>query len=574
MLRYTLTLLVILGMTMYSTAQELQWAVNFAGDAVVLPQALDIDGSGNSYVVGKFEGTVDFDPGPGVHEISANGELDGFIAKYSEVGELLWAHIFAHPEENSQLEIGSVAIDDQGNSYLVGRFNGEVIVNPGEEELIFESVTDGAYLIKYSSDSNFEWAHEIDGDGVCAAVDILVDQNGDLAITGYFNSTVDFDPGPESVELTAGLFFQRDGFIMKMSDSGELLWVKQFGGNADVEPTASTIDPSGNILITGRYEDFPGDFDPGEGEFILDEGEMFVSKLDSLGNFIWAKGFGYGSSHSLEIDDEGNAYIQGIFTATSDFDPGPDEFNMTSFDDLEIFISKLNSDGNFEWAKEFNVYTDEFYSSWCESIQLNSSGSVISAGAFRSTIDLDPGEDTLNVTPSFDHDGYLNVLDSEGNLEWNFTIGGDSSSVFIRKVALDDSGNVFITGQISGSSDFSPGPDTQMLSSNDNGGFIAKYSPSSNFDCPDHELNVGDPCDDGNIATLNDIVIGSCNCQGEVTPCSGDFDENQLVSTSDLFYFLAEFGCQGNCEIDFNNDQQVDSTDLLIFLSNFGIECF
>jgi hypothetical protein len=60
-----------------------------------------------------------------------------------------------------------------------------------------------------------------------------------------------------------------------------------------------------------------------------------------------------------------------------------------------------------------------------------------------------------------------------------------------------------------------------------------------------------------------------------ITPqdCPGDFDNDGLVSTSDLLLLLANFGCQNDCETDLDGDGNVATGDLLIFLANFGVTC-
>ena len=76
---------------------------------------------------------------------------------------------------------------------------------------------------------------------------------------------------------------------------------------------------------------------------------IFICKLDTDGNFIWAKSIGEAApslGYDITIDNAGNIYTTGYFMGTVDFDPGPGEFNLTSgFSD--IFVSILDTDGSF-----------------------------------------------------------------------------------------------------------------------------------------------------------------------------------------------------------------------------------
>ena len=137
------------------------------------------------------------------------------------------------------------------------------------------------------------------------------------------------------------------------------VWAKQMGGgNFDVG-SGVALDGSGNVYTTGFFRG-TADFDPGAGVFDLTSTsagfeDIFVSKLDSNGNFVWAKkmgGTGGDGAHSVAVDGSGNVYTTGFFSGTADFDPGPGTFNLTSAGFNAIFVSKLDSNGNFVWAKQ------------------------------------------------------------------------------------------------------------------------------------------------------------------------------------------------------------------------------
>ena len=154
------------------------------------------------------------------------------------------------------------------------------------------------------------------------------------------------------------------------------------------------MDSSGNVYTTG-YFFFDVDFDPGAGSTELTSAgsnDVFVSKLDPLGNFVWAKRFGGPSSQvsfSIAVDDSGNVYTTGYFQGTADFDPGSGTSNLTSVGSEDVFVSKLNSVGNFVWAKSFGGIG--------YSVAVDSSGNVYTTGYFAGTEDFDPGAGTSNI---------------------------------------------------------------------------------------------------------------------------------------------------------------------------------
>jgi hypothetical protein len=154
------------------------------------------------------------------------------------------------------------------------------------------------------------------------------------------------------------------------------------------------------LLIAG-YFDNTGDFDPGSGTFNLTSAgykDVFVSKLNNLGNFIWAKQFGGVNNdfvRSIVVDDFNNVYTTGTFAGTVDFDPGSGTFNLVSIGNSEdVFISKLDVSGNFMWAQQIgNSVSDQVFS-----ISLDGSNNIYTCGTFNSTVDFDPGPLITNLT--------------------------------------------------------------------------------------------------------------------------------------------------------------------------------
>src|SRR5690606_40680595 len=118
--------------------------------------------------------------------------------------------------------------------------------------------------------------------------------------------------------------------------------------------------------------------------------DIFIQKLDTDGNFVWAKSMGgikweYG--YSVAVGVSGNVYTSGSFRETVDFDPGAGIYNLTSQGGTDIFIQKLDADGNFVWANRMGGSTGDDG----RSIAVDILGKVYTTGSCRGTIDLDPG---------------------------------------------------------------------------------------------------------------------------------------------------------------------------------------
>ncbi|MFL3662628.1 MAG: SBBP repeat-containing protein [Flavobacteriales bacterium] len=445
----------------YIQAQNFEWAKSIGGTAQDHGSSVVIDDSGNIYITGKFEGTVDFDPGIGIYNLTSNGVYsDVFITKLDASGNFEWAKNIG----GSSFDVGhSIDVDIYGNVYTTGSFIGTVDFDPGVGVFNLSGTGTATFISKLDPTGNFIWAKSIaSGEGY----DVTIDAVGNVYTIGYFRGTVDFDPGAGIFNITStSLFGDEDVFISKLDSVGNFVWAKNMGGSSDDRGVSIDVDILGNIYTTG-YFNGTADFDPGVGvSNITSSGarDIFISKLDSAGNFVWVKSIG-GTLHdqgfSLVADPMGNVYTTGLFQGVVDFDPGVGTFNLVSSGVREIFISKLDTVGNFLWAKKIGGtgYDD------AQSITLDDIGNVYTTGGFEGTVDFDPGTSTFNLTASGSQDIYISKLDASGNFIWANNMGGTGSDIG-NSISIDLNGGVYICGYFSGITDFDPGINTYNLTS-------------------------------------------------------------------------------------------------------------
>ena len=235
----------------------------------------------------------------------------------------------------------------------------------------------------------------------------MLDGSGNIYVTGYFSGTVDFDPGLGTSFLTST--GSGDMFIIKLNNSGDLVWAQGIGGEVKTILADVILDGDGNLYLTGQFRDIV-DFDPGAGINNMTSAggaDIFVSKFDTAGNFLWAKSMGGASDdegYEIVLDNGGNVYATGTYSGTADFDPGIGITNLTSAGGNDIFVSKLDANGNFVWARSMGgTSSDEG-----NDIVLDSSGNIYTIGDYHGTADFDPGAGTSNQ-PVWDHPIFLSV---------------------------------------------------------------------------------------------------------------------------------------------------------------------
>ncbi|MCW8898741.1 MAG: SBBP repeat-containing protein [Flavobacteriales bacterium] len=190
-----------------------------------------------------------------------------------------------------------------------------------------------------------------------------------------------------------------------------LEWAKSFGGQNFDAGRSIAIDSLENVYITGSFSD-TADFDPGIGTYnLISKGnhDIFISKLDASGNFVWAKqigGLSGGQSNSIIIDAAENVYTTGFFGSTVDFDPGSGTYNLTSVGTTDIFISKLNASGDFVWAKHMGGVGVSIGNK----ISLDVSGNIYTIGSFQDTVDFDPNSGISNLIAAGSWDVFVQKM--------------------------------------------------------------------------------------------------------------------------------------------------------------------
>ena len=455
------------------TTPQISVAV-FGGTSSDIPNSVKVDGAGNIYTAGYFSGTVDFDPGAGTTNLTSAGGVESYVSKLNAAGDLLWAKSFGGTGTDLA---NSAAIDGSGNVYITGRFQATADFDPGAGTMNLTSLGgNDVFVSKLNAAGEFVWARSFGGTGNDEAYSVAVDGSGNVHTTGYFSDTADFDPGAGTVNVTSAGNF--DAFVSKLNAAGDLVWAKTFGG-ADVDqPSSMTLDGSGNVYTTGRFS-ATADFDPGAGTSNLTatSADVFVSKLNTAGELVWAKAFGGSlsdSANSIAVDGSGNVYTTGYFYNSADFDPSAGTTSLTSAGGFDVFVSKLSASGALVWAKAFGgAGTEVGYS-----IALDGSGNLHTTGYFYNSADFDPGAGTTNMTSAGSSDVFISKLNATGGLVWAKTLGGTTTDDGYS-VTVDASSNVYTAGRFGDTVDFDPGAGTANLTSaGSNDAFILKLDAS------------------------------------------------------------------------------------------------
>lgn len=464
---------VLLAITVHAQAPSYEWTKTFysTNPSSLVSEggstAIATDASGNVYNTGWFSDTADFDPGPGVMMMGTAGQASMFLLKLDAQGNFVWARMIPGVQNGMYTKGANLAVDAAGNIYATGVFNGTIDFDPGAG--VFNLTSSGPrdiYVMKFDPQGNFVWAGGIVG-GYIEWPEICASTQGNVYLTAYYSGTLDADPGAGVTPLVNPNGTNSDFFIIKLDASGNFLWAHTLGSATAEYSTSIHVDALDNVYTTGWYSGTV-DFDPGANVFNLTSvgsSDVFILRLDPQGNFMWAKSIG-GTNMDLSAtvlpDPFGNVYVSGVFRGTCDFDPAAPMHNLTSIDyNGDQFVLKLSSEGNFLWVVQL-VLTgcgENFR------MGLDPAGDPYLVGNFKDSADFDPSPSSVfmlygNVPATADM--FLLKLNSSGIFQWAVQVAGDDH-VYADALSIGSDYSIFTYGYYSGTADFDPDVPTAYI---------------------------------------------------------------------------------------------------------------
>ncbi len=503
-----------------------------------------VDRDGNTIVTGYFSGTVDFDPGLAVASLTSVGGNDIFLASYDASGNYLSAKNIGGTGNDTG---NGITVDGLGRVYVTGSFTGTADFDPGPESATLTSAGEqDIFIACYDASGNYLYAKALGGTGADNGAKIVSDNSGKIFVTGTFTGTVDFDPGPGTVNLTVG---GTNTFITSLKEDGAYAWAIPLGNYESVskpdQGRSIAADAAGNIYVTGYFSGTV-DFDPGTGEVYLKSTaseNIFIAKYDASGNYIYAKamagGLGNGDrGNSIALDNSGNIYITGSFDGTVDFDPGMGVANLQTKGFQDIFIAKYDASGNYVYAISIGSPDDDYGNG----IAVDGSGNVYVTGGLFGTADFDPGPGTVNLTA---RGTFIAKYNNSGDYVYANAMQS-TNSIIGKAIAVDGIGNAYVTGLFSGTVDLDPGTGVAMLFTSDlSDAFIAKYTTSGSYVYAKAMGGAGIDIGYGIAvdAPGNAYVTGSFSVVADFDPGAGIVN---LTSSGSTDIFIARYDAAGN----------------------------
>ncbi len=364
--------------------------------------------------------------------------------------------IFKQYKNNSINKDNHIASDFQNNIIITGTFSNTLNfdINNSEGSELVSNGKDDIFLVKFDPNNDYIWSFSIGGNGYEEVKSIKTDNEGNIYITGTFQESIDFDPSANEVSITAESGW--DVFIMKLNSFGDLLWVKNLGPYKYLKANSMSLDEDNNIYLTGYFSGTI-DFNPGNESYNLTASksdDVYILKLNSYGEFVWAKSFN-GTSIERGISlvvDSEQNVCLTGYFEATMFLDSNGDVKLQSKGFTDVFVIKLDKNSNVIWAKSF----EGLWSSQSTGIAVDYDDNIYTTGSFKESVDFDPSNniDTL-VSIKENEDVFISKLDKNGNHLWAKMIGG-TREVSSNNIATNTRGDVIITGYYESNCDFDP----------------------------------------------------------------------------------------------------------------------
>ncbi len=321
--------------------------------------------------------------------------------------------------------------------------------SPADGTLVVQLTGSGEATVKYG------WTHTFGSSGFDAARAIEIDSLGNMVIGGFFEGTIDFDPSPYGTESYTAVG-SRDAFVSKYTPAGKHLWTWTVGSTHADEVFDLAIDSEDNVLISGEFR-LTVDFNGSEmGGTYTSNGynDVFVTRLGADGRHHWTRAFGGTSSDTgdaVAVDSKGDVFVAGSFWKTVDFDAVGGTAKRTSTGKNDVYLVHYRADGAFIDVKTFGGASTDL----AKDVALDAKDNIVLDGLFFGTSDFDPGPGTDLRNSAGYYDVFVTRLSAGGDYDWTRTIGGIDDEE-AGGVAVDDHGNVYLTGAFQDTVVFDP----------------------------------------------------------------------------------------------------------------------
>lgn len=398
------------------------WQFGFGGFGIDVPRGVAIGSGGDVYVGGYFEGETDFGGAVG-KKLSAGGS-DGYVMKLTTDGKLAWAQTFGSKRDDDVKAIAA-----RGDTVVVvGNFTDALKIGEFDHKAVG---SDDLFAVALDKDGKPQWLWTLGGVDSDGANAVAATPDGGWIIGGSYTDSISI--GATTLKSKG----QTDALLVKLAATGDIEWVKSFGGRYQDTIMHAAVDPNGNVYVQGHFADVADwggkPLKAGGGS----DNDIVLAKYDPNGDHVWSKNFGNGFNDvagGITVDRAGNPTIVGSFENKGPISFG-DGDSHASLGESDAYIARFDSTGALLWAHSFGAEREDV--AW--GIASDAAGNTVATGWFQHSVDFGKGP----VKSNGNKDVFAVKFDVKGRPLWVQT-WGDHDYDQGRGVAIDDQGNAVV----------------------------------------------------------------------------------------------------------------------------------
>ena len=331
----------------FSSSGNRLWGTYFGGSNSDEGYGIATDQNGYIFVTGVTSSSSAIATNS-VHQATYGGLRDAFIVKFNSSGQRQWGTYYGGDRYDSGLDI---ACDLKGNLFVTGNTESTSDIATSLSHQPKHGGTEDAFIVKFNTSGLMQWGTYYGGSSNDIGIGITNDQNGNLFVTGYTESTSAIaTTGAHQTAYGGG----RDAFVVKFNTVGIRLWGTYYGGNRLDQGWGIATDQDKNVFVTGYTASSSAISTSGAHQSTYGGAEdAFIVKFNTSGQRQWGTYYGgssYDRGFGITSDQNGNIYITGCTESTSAIaTPGAHQTILGGYGQ-DAFIARFNSSGQKLWG--------------------------------------------------------------------------------------------------------------------------------------------------------------------------------------------------------------------------------
>jgi DNA-binding beta-propeller fold protein YncE len=367
-------------------------------------------------------------------------------------GDPLWTRRFG----GTGMDMGvSIATNARGEIYVLGQFSG--VMDTGLDTRHHSAGLEDIFLLKLDMNGNPLWSKSFGGDSHDYADHVVIDDSGDVFITGSFMDEISLGGKKHRCKGV------HDIFVAKLDPEGNYIWSKAYGDEQDQICLRPLPTRDGGVFLAGYFR---GVVNLGKKPHrSYPDKAAFVGRLDKTGKRVWSEQFGHIYDYAkpgMALAKNGDLVYGGGSDPTREFTGRPFK-RVDRMMDLGVVVARYDSAGKRLWRSRFGAGSDNLHTE----VALGPYGDIILAGSFGGTMNF--GGEEMDAGSRADI--FVAALKPDGGHLWSRQFGGGRYQ-YISGLAVDQQGNTYLAGQfLDGGLTFGGDP---MTSNTSDGSFLAK----------------------------------------------------------------------------------------------------